>query len=88
LTKKALLLTTAGSVGIQDVLKYLDLVARVWGFEVVAKAGLVTPRCTLPPYLARKNDKELKIAVAAFFSAMMSGRRKSPGFRDVLVFHL
>jgi len=41
--KKALLLTTTGALGHKDVLKYLDLVARIWGFEVVDPRGTHHP---------------------------------------------
>jgi multimeric flavodoxin WrbA len=55
--KKALLLTTAGAVGTKDVLKYLGLMARIWGFEVAARAGIVTPFEQLPPGLRRRTIK-------------------------------
>jgi multimeric flavodoxin WrbA len=37
--KKALLLSTTGAIGNDEVLRYLRLVAQVWGFEVVGEAG-------------------------------------------------
>lgn len=37
--QKALLLATVGVMGEKDVLDYLNAVARIWGFEVAARAG-------------------------------------------------
>ena len=41
-------LTTAGMVGNNDVLKYLNLVARIWGFDVAAQVG-IRSHATLGP---------------------------------------
>jgi multimeric flavodoxin WrbA len=43
-SKKALLLSTTGALGQKDVLKYLGMVVGIWGFEVAASVGLITPR--------------------------------------------
>jgi multimeric flavodoxin WrbA len=86
-SKKALLLTTAGVIGTKDVLDYLDLVARIWGFEVAARAGLITAFGSLPPDREEKNDAILKRAAGAFYTSLSSGRVRSPGLQQVLVFH-
>ena len=40
--QKALILTSAGAVGTGDMLKYLDMAARIWGFDVTARVGIVS----------------------------------------------
>ncbi len=83
--KKAILITSTGMFGNDDVLKYLDSVARLWGFEVSARAGTVaaTP---VPPYRADRNRKAIARAARDFAAALRSPARKSPGLYDVIVF--
>ena len=83
--QKALILTTAGMVGISDVLKYLDLIAGVLGFEVAARVGF--PAELVPEYQKRKNEEQLQAAAGAFLAALRKGSRSRPGFSDVLLFH-
>lgn len=85
--KKALLLSTAGAVGNSEVLKYLRLVAQVWGFEVAGEAGLITPPGTIPEYRERENEEICTRAAAVFHTALTSPRRKSPDLNDVIIFH-
>lgn len=84
--KKALLLTTTGALGHKDVLKYLDIVARVWGFEISVKVGLVTPN-PLPGHMRERNKKALVKAAREFTTALRRSKRKSPGMTDVIIFH-
>jgi multimeric flavodoxin WrbA len=86
-SKKALLLTTAGVIGTKDVLKYLDMVARIWGFDIAAKVGLNTAYGSVPPSQAEKNEAILKGAADAFYTSISRGRLRSPGLQQVLVFH-
>ncbi|MDD1718592.1 MAG: flavodoxin family protein [Methanoregulaceae archaeon] len=85
--KKALLLTTAGAIGQKDVLKYLDLVARIWGFEVVAKVGLVTQFDELPARTRELHKWQLAAAAIAFHQAILSGKESPPPVMDVIVFN-
>ena len=85
--KKALLLTTTGAVGTKETQSYLALVAQVWGFEVAARAGLITPPGPLPGYRREENERKLAKAAESFYRALESGRRKSPGLKDVVIFH-
>jgi multimeric flavodoxin WrbA len=71
--KKALLLTTTGALGQKDVLKYLDLVAGIWGFEVVDRVGLVTPPGDLPANLRKEYDERLVTAAKRFYDAISDG---------------
>jgi multimeric flavodoxin WrbA len=84
--KKALLLTTAALLGEKDVLDYLDLVARIWGFEVAGRVGLVMPPYDLPEEKARRNKETIDAAARAFHASLHRTRR-SPSFRDVMLFH-
>jgi len=84
--KKALLLATAGAVGENDVLDYLEDVAGIWGFDVVSRAGIVTPP-VLPEQQARNNDRKLDEAAREFFRALAERRERRPGLRSVIVFH-
>jgi multimeric flavodoxin WrbA len=85
--KKALLLTTTGALGIKNVLDYLNLVVQVWGFEVSARAGIIIPPMKIPAYRAQENTRVLARAAGQFYSALVSGTRRSPGISDVIVFH-
>jgi multimeric flavodoxin WrbA len=84
--KKALLLTTAGILGNEDVLKYLDTVARVWGFEVAGTVGIVTA-APVPQYRIDENRNAIARAAGKLAAALLRGSRKSPGLMDVVLFH-
>jgi len=88
--QKALLLTSAGAVGSKDVLEYLDTLARIWGFEVVARAGIVShaKMGPLPAYRVRENEEKLQAAAKAFLAALRRGKRAKPGLFDVMAFHI
>jgi len=84
-SQKALLITTAGVIGNDDVLKYLDTVVRLWGFEVAGKAGLITA-APVPQYRIDKNREAVAHAARDFAAALQRGSRKSPGMMDVFSF--
>ncbi len=83
--KKALLLTTAGVLGNEEVLKYLDTVARIWGFEVAGKVGTLTA-APLPQYRIDENRKAIARAAGEFATALNRTVRRSPGLYDVMIF--
>ncbi len=85
--KKALLLTTTGAVGTRETQAYLALVAQVWGFEIAGRAGLITPPGPLPAYRREENERKLAAAAESFCRALRTGRRRSPGLKDVVIFH-
>ena len=85
--KKALLLTTTGALGHKDVLKYLDLVARIWGFEVVDRVGLITPPGDLPQNIRNEYHDRLDATAKKFSDTITSRKRSSPGLMDVIVFN-
>jgi len=88
--QKALILTTAGAVGTRDVLKYLDSVARIWGFEVAARVGIRSHATMgpLPASQVQENEEQLTAAAGAFLSALQRGSRPRPGLLDVIIFHV
>lgn len=83
--KKALLLTTAGVMGNEDVLKYLDTIARLWGFGIAGKAGTITA-APVPRYRIEQNRKAIARAAREFAAALQRPAQKSPGLYDVMVF--
>jgi multimeric flavodoxin WrbA len=84
--KKALLLTTTGVLGEKEVLDYLEMVARIWGFEVAGRVGLITPPYDLPEEKVRRNERKLDAAARAFHESLHRPRR-SPSWQDVMIFH-
>jgi multimeric flavodoxin WrbA len=84
--KKALLLSTTGAVGLKEVLDYLKLVAGIWGFEVTNSVGLVTPPIQLPKKKEQDNNQKLEKAALEFYNSIQK-KRRSPGLRDVIIFH-
>ncbi len=88
--QKALLLASAGWSGQKDVLKYLDMVARVWGFEVAARAEVTSHALMkpLPPHVVEENERQLQVAAASFLKALQRGNRSKPGLMDVIFFHI
>ncbi|HEY3361414.1 MAG TPA: flavodoxin family protein [Methanosarcina sp.] len=84
--KKALLLSTTGSLGLKKVLDYLKLVIGVWGFEVSHSVGLVIPAKQISKRNEQENDRKLEKAALLFYNSLLK-RRQSPGLIDVLVFH-
>jgi NAD(P)H-dependent FMN reductase len=84
--KKAFLLVTTGIIGHEDVLKYLDTVARIWGFEAAGRVGLVTA-APLPRHQIEENQRAIGKAAGEFASALQRPGRKRPGLYDVMIFH-
>lgn len=74
--KKALLLATAGFAGTGDILRYLNLVARLWGCEVVARAGIRSHAtfAPLPPYAENDNEKKSEKAAQISLPHSKEGR--------------
>ncbi|MBC7085487.1 MAG: flavodoxin family protein [Methanomethylovorans sp.] len=86
--KKALLLSTAGAGGLKDVLDHMQVVAGMWGFEVVQKVGIIAP--PIPQSKRKKLAEEQKLRKAAviFYDSLLKKRRRSPSFREVIVFRV
>lgn len=88
--QKALILTTTGAVGAKDVLKYLEMVARIWGFDIAARVSIISHPTmgALPPYRVKENERKLREAAVAFLDALQRGTRSKPGLMDVIIFHV
>lgn len=88
--QKALLLATAGFAGTGDVPRWLNLVARLWGCEVVARAGIRSHATLgpLPPYVENDNEKKLEKAATDFLAPLEREARARPQLFDVIGFHI
>ena len=84
--KKALLLSTTGALGLKEVLDYLKLVAGVWGFEVSHRVGIVTPPGQISKKKEQENNRKLEKAALEFYNSLQK-KRRSPGLKDILIFH-
>jgi NAD(P)H-dependent FMN reductase len=84
--KKTLLFTTAGAFGNKEVLDYLKLVASLWGFEISSRVGIVTP-IPISPKEEQENNQKLEKAAFEFYNSFKK-KRRSPGYRDVWIFHV
>lgn len=84
--KKAIILTTTAVLGHKEVLKYLELVARIWGFEITGKVGLITPD-PLPTYRKEKNQKIIEKTTKNFLISLKREYQKSPTLKDIIIFH-
>lgn len=82
--KQALVLAT-GMLDTKEVVGYLAKVAQFWGFEVAARAGLITPP-TVPARRQETNERILARGADSFSRALLSGRT-APGPREVVMFH-
>jgi hypothetical protein len=83
--KKAFLLATTGVMGEKDVLKYLETVARMWGFGIAGKAGLVSP-IPVPHKLQEKNSRMIEKGAKYFAAALQNEKPVKPGLMDVIIF--
>jgi Multimeric flavodoxin WrbA len=83
--KKALLLSTTGALGLKEVLDYLKLVARAWGFEVSHSVGLATPPLSFRGQQDQENNRKLKEAAFGFYNSFHK-KRRSPTLKDILDF--
>ncbi|WP_300998785.1 hypothetical protein [Methanoculleus sp.] len=73
-------------MGEKDLLDYLKDVAGIWGFDVVSRAGIVTPP-KMPERQVKENNRRLEVAAREFFRALEEGREQRPGLRSVVIFH-
>ena len=88
--KKAVVLVNTASGGLKSVLKYMNKIIRVWGFEVVSKIGLLAPPDpdSLSPSRLKNADSILTKAALEITSSFKRARRKIPGLYEVGFFHV
>ena len=76
--KQALVLAT-GMLDTKEVVGYLAKVAQFWGFEVAARAGLITPP-TVPARRQETNERILARGADSFSGpSLRGGRPPAPG---------
>jgi multimeric flavodoxin WrbA len=89
--KKAVVLVNTASGGLKSVMKYMDMIIRVWGFEVVANVGLLAPpdpKSANPSRLVRKYADGALVKASAAILKSFAGRRKPPALYEVAFFHV
>ncbi len=84
--KKALLLSTAGASGLKDILDHLQVVAGIWGFEVVQRVGIIASPIPRSKKKELAEEQKLRKAAIIFYDALLKKGRHSPGFREVMIF--
>jgi multimeric flavodoxin WrbA len=89
---KALILVNTAAGGLKSVMKYLNKIMRVWGFEVVGNVGLLAPpdpKSENPSRLASGSDAALTKAAAVIAGALDDRHiRKSPALYEIGFFHV
>ena len=86
--KYALTVAVAGNIGQKETLKYLNDMARAWGFDVVGELGYrAAPRHTTLRTLAHDKDRTDEV-VETFHAAIAEQRPTRLTFRDHLAFRL
>jgi len=88
--QKALILTSASAVGNREVLNYLYIVVRIWGFSVTARVGIISHAMMgpLPADRVQENEQKLQVVAGTFFAALQGEKCSRPGLFDVMVFHM
>lgn len=84
--KSALIISTTGGSGLKEVLDYLGLAARGWGFNVVGKLGVIAPAFQHTPAYRTKVIKEITALSQKLFNAIKTGVRPSPTLYDLIFF--
>ncbi|NPV93492.1 MAG: flavodoxin family protein [Firmicutes bacterium] len=75
-----------GVYGMGGVLKYLDEVARFWGFKTCPGLGLTISGQNLPPGEQEKIDQATEKAAARFYRLLNDPADPVPSIKDVLIF--
>lgn len=80
--KKAMVITTAGAIGVSSVLKYMHLIASVWGFNTVTKLGVVTA-----PDMEYEDWNRLEPAIRMAAHRFKKQKLVEPRLSSVIQFH-
>jgi len=84
--KYALTVSVAGSIGLKETLKYLKMVATVWGFDLVGELGIMAPpKNTLYGILGKHKDRTDEM-VNRFYFAIKEKKPKKLSFSDHITF--
>lgn len=84
--KYAIVVAAAGNPGLKETLKYLKMVAGVWGFEVVGELGYYAmPQITNMQPLMNKKDRTDDV-VNKFYHSINEHKPKKLGLKDYIFF--
>jgi len=86
--KAAVVLATTGGTGLSEVLRYLDMTARGWGFQVVHKVGVMAPAFEHSPRYKAKVTADIDACARKLCEAMKTKARSAPGVFDLTFFRL
>lgn len=70
-----------------EVITYMERVAKSWGFSVVAKLGIADLDDLTPNY-REKSIKELQRETEKFYNAVKTGKLPSPTLTDLIGFRV
>ncbi|MEN3004230.1 flavodoxin family protein [Dehalobacterium formicoaceticum] len=84
--KSFLPIVTQGVYGAKDVLKYLDEVARFWGFKTCPGLGLTVAWENPLPSEEEKINHEINNAAERFFRQLNNEADPIPGLKEVAIF--
>ncbi|KAF5437595.1 Multimeric flavodoxin WrbA [Candidatus Methanophagaceae archaeon] len=87
LDKSAIIISTTELSGLEDVLDYLEFNARLWGFHVVHKLGVIAPAFKQAPGYRNTRLKEIEETAKKFFDALETKKRPSPDMYDLKHFN-
>jgi multimeric flavodoxin WrbA len=86
LDKAALIISTTELTGLEDVLDYLEFAARLWGFHVVHKLGIIAHAFEQAQGYRNTILTEIDEAAKNFFEAVETKNRPSPDMYDLKYF--
>lgn len=85
--KSALVISTTGGSGLDEVLKYLEMTGRGWGFYVAGKIGVISPLFQRHPEYRDKIINTIEKSSKRFFEATENKRRPSPDLYGLMFFN-
>jgi multimeric flavodoxin WrbA len=84
-SQKAMIVCTTGALGLKEAIDRLSVVEYA-GFDLVHKAGFITPESNVSLKAKRKMDKEIDLAAMKFFEALHSSHPRSPKLTKIIAF--
>lgn len=86
LDKVAMVISTTGGSGLKEVLEYLEMTARGWGFNVTGKIGVKAPAFQYVPKYNTEVIKEIEILSKKLITVIKTKSRPSPTLNDLIFF--
>lgn len=84
-SQKAMIVCTTGALGLKEAMDRLSVIEFA-GFDLVHKAGFITPESNVSLKAKRKMDKEIDLASMKFFEALHSNHPRSPRLIRIIAF--